>query len=101
MIDPFKFADREQLLLVALDGGISWMDFRLEKDRRGSTFYYPAASGKTKLDLVGGDADSMVVPYQNREMRVSEALKEFASNLLQAVEHDSREPTALEPFVFA
>ena len=34
LIDPFKFADREFLLIVVLNGGISWRDFKLEHDRR-------------------------------------------------------------------
>jgi len=100
MIDPFKFADREELLVVALDGGISWTDFRLEKDRRGSTFYYPASSAKAKLDLAGVDADNLVVPYKNRQMHISEAFKEFASNLLQALEDGSQGLTEFEPFMF-
>lgn len=101
MINPFKFADREELLLIALNGGISWMDFRLEKDRRGSTFYYPASSAEALLDRVGADADKMVVSYQNREVQVSEVFKQTASNLLRVLETDSHELTEFEPFVFA
>jgi CRISPR/Cas system-associated endonuclease Cas1 len=101
MIDPFKFADREELLIVALNGGISWRDFRLEKDRRGSTFYYPSSSGKAVLDRAGVDADNIIVSYQNRQMHISEAFKELASNLLQTLETNSQELTRFKPFVFA
>lgn len=86
MIDPFKFADREELLVVALNGGISWMDFRLERDRRGSTFYYPDDRGKVVLNQAGVDADKQTVWYQNRRTNLTEAFKEFASSLLQAVD---------------
>jgi ribosomal protein L37AE/L43A len=100
MIDPFKFSDREMLLAVVLNGGISWRDFGLENDRRGSTFYYPASSGRGKLDLAGADADNMVVSYRSRQMPVSEALKELASGLLGALDAVSPDNAPLEPFVF-
>ncbi|HEV2225336.1 MAG TPA: hypothetical protein VGR56_00865, partial [Nitrososphaerales archaeon] len=53
MIDPFKFADREELLLVLLDRGLTWKDFRIETDRRGSNFYYPRDSAVSKLGQAG------------------------------------------------
>ncbi|MDV3292954.1 MAG: hypothetical protein LYZ70_01630 [Nitrososphaerales archaeon] len=99
MIDPFKFADREELLVVALNGGISWMDFRLERDRRGSTFYYPSEKGRVILDQAGADADALVVRYQNREMRLKEAFREFATLLLHELEKDGQDLLLAKPFV--
>jgi CRISPR/Cas system-associated endonuclease Cas1 len=101
MIDPFKFADREQLLLVILSGGMSWTDFRLETDRSGSTFYYPNARGTAILDRVSVDADNIIVSYLDRSMRISEAVREFASNMLQALTAGFKEPNKFSPFVYA
>jgi len=83
MIDPFKFADREILLAVILDSGLSWRDFKLETDRRGLTFYYPTGAAKAKLDQAGVDADNSIMRYQGSEMRLSEAYKQFAASLFQ------------------
>lgn len=99
MIDPFKFAGREKLLIVALNGGISWTDFRLEKDRRGSTFYYPSSDGKAILDRIGVDADSLVVNYQGNETSLTDAYTEFATRLRQVIER-SVGIESFEPFTF-
>jgi hypothetical protein len=64
MIDPFKFADREGLLAVVLNRGITWRDFKMDSDRYNSTFYYPAPTAISILDQAGVDADQMVVRYQ-------------------------------------
>lgn len=100
MIDPFKFADREELLLVVLDGGLTWRDFKMESDRHGSTFYYPAPRARTILDGVGADADQLMVRYQEIDSSLTEAYKRFASSLIRALEakSESRKP---EPFVYA
>ncbi len=83
MIDPFKFADREILLAVILNGGLSWRDFKLETDRRGLTFYYPTGDAKAKLDRAGVDADNSVVRYQGSEIQLNEAYRQFAASLFQ------------------
>jgi CRISPR/Cas system-associated endonuclease Cas1 len=101
MIDPFKFADREELLLTILGGGLTWRDFVIEMDRRGSSFYYPTSRGQVVLDSVGEGADNLTVTYQSRQMRLSEAFKEFASNVLQALDAGSQSSAAFEPFIFA
>jgi hypothetical protein len=100
MIDPFKFADREELLVVALNGGISWMDFRLEKDRRGLTFYYPAAKAEVILSRAGDDADHLSMKYDGGETDVTGAYRLFADDMLKLL--DSRNPSKeFKPFVFA
>jgi CRISPR/Cas system-associated endonuclease Cas1 len=81
MIDPFKFADREVLLAVVLSGGLSWRDFRLEQDRRGSTFYYPGQYGKELLDVVGRDADESVVVNRGQQSSLVDSYRQFARNL--------------------
>jgi len=86
MIDPFKFADREELLLVTLDQGLTWKDFKIETDRRGSNFYYPLDIGRAKLDQIGMAADKLVVKYQERDMSLSESYERFAQNVLQTLE---------------
>jgi CRISPR/Cas system-associated endonuclease Cas1 len=83
MIDPFKFPDREALLALILNGGLSWRDFKLETDRRGLTFYHPSGTAKTKLDQAGAEADNSIVKYQGNEMRLSEAYRQFATSLFQ------------------
>src|SRR2546422_3988896 len=84
MIDPFKFADREILLAVILNSGLSWRQFNnLETDRRGQTFYYPTSAAKAKLDQAGAEADDSVMRYEGNEMRLSEAYRRFAANLFQ------------------
>jgi hypothetical protein len=98
MIDPFKFADREELLLVFLDQGLTWKDFRIETDRRGSNFYYPMAAATAKMDQVGGAADNLVVKYLSIDLRLSEAYRLFAENLLQALEDIGT--TQFKPFTF-
>ncbi|HEV2225306.1 MAG TPA: hypothetical protein VGR56_00715 [Nitrososphaerales archaeon] len=85
MIDPFKFADREELLVVFLNQGLTWKDFKIETDRRGSNFYYPMATAAGKLDQVGLAADSLIVRYQAREMELNEAYKRFAESLLEKI----------------
>ncbi len=85
MIDPFKFADREELLLVFLDQGLTWKDFRIETDRRGSSFYYPMTTATTKLNQAGIDADNLVLKYHDQDMRLIEAYKEFASRLSEVL----------------
>jgi CRISPR/Cas system-associated endonuclease Cas1 len=100
MIDPFKFADREALLLVLLDQGLTWKDFRIEIDRRGSNFYYPMADAAPKLDQAGVAADDQVVRYQETEMHLTEAYKEFAENLLHRIEGGERAMNVFTPFVF-
>ncbi len=93
MIDPFKFADREELLLVFLGQGLTWKDFRIETDRRGSNFYYPMTSAEVKLNQAGIDADNLVLKYHDRDMRLVEAYREFALHLSRALTSDK--------FVFA
>lgn len=87
MIDPFKFADREVLLSVALSGGLSWKEFNLATDRRGSTFYYPTPKGKAILDQAGRDADEVIVTYLNRQMDILEAYRRFATSLSSALQN--------------
>lgn len=101
MIDPFKFADREELLLVVLDQGLTWRDFRVEMDRRGSNLYYPVDSGRSKLDQIGAAADRLTVRYQDRDMQLREAYRRFAESVLRTV--TGNEVELLEsgaPFVF-
>ncbi|MDV3278260.1 MAG: CRISPR-associated endonuclease Cas1 [Nitrososphaerales archaeon] len=100
MIDPFKFADREVLLTVILNGGITWRDFRLEKDRRGSTFYYPADSGRTVLDRAGRDADETLVVYANRLLTLVEAYRESATSLLGFLTGGAVPSATPNPFAF-
>jgi CRISPR/Cas system-associated endonuclease Cas1 len=99
MIDPFKFADREELLAVVLNRGITWKDFRMESDRRNSTFYCPGSSAINVLDRIGVDADQIVVRYQGIESSLIEAYRRYASSLLRALA--SRGEREFEPFVYA
>jgi CRISPR/Cas system-associated endonuclease Cas1 len=98
VIDPFKFVDREELLLVCLDQGLTWKDFKVEKDRRGLSFYYPSTSAVSKLDQAGMAADGLVVKYQGAEVRLSEAYEKFATGLLESLE--TRNAKEFHPFVF-
>jgi hypothetical protein len=100
MIDPFKFADREKLLLVLLNRGLTWRDFRIETDRRGTNFYYPRTDTLAKLDQAGIAADNLIVRYQEREMTLSEAYKAFTSSLLKMIDGHHEGTDALSPFVF-
>lgn len=100
MIDPFKFADREELLLVVLDQGLTWRDFRIEADRRGSNFYYPTTKAIAKLEQVGAAADDIVVRYEDRDVRLSEAYKQFADGILQILEGRDTATAGFKPFVF-
>ncbi len=100
MIDPFKFADRELLLTVVLNGGMSWKDFKLETDRRGATFYYPAPSAKLILDRVGADADELQIKHRDHTMRLTEAYRQFASSLFQQFDRSKQQQYNFEPFVF-
>jgi hypothetical protein len=100
MIDPFKFADREELLLVVLDQGLTWDDFRIETDRRGSNFYYPTSIAEDKLNQAGADADNLVVRYQGIDMSLIDAYRTFASSLLHTLDtQDTRENPKL--FIYA
>ena len=100
MIDPFKFADREELLLVLLNRGLTWRDFEIETDRRGSTFYYPNTHGEAKLKQAGQDADDLVVNYQGIDSSLVEAYRRFAASLLATL--DTRGTTKqFTPFEFA
>lgn len=83
LIDPFKFADREELLLVALDRGLTWENFGIETDRRGSTFYYPMSSSLRKLNEIGESADNLVVEYEGRAMRLIAAYRLHAERMLE------------------
>jgi hypothetical protein len=98
MIDPFKFTDREELLLVFLDRGLTWKDFRIKTDRRGSNFYYPMSSAQAKLDQVGIDADNMVVRYQDGDTRLSGAYRRFADNVLHRLT-DGETVSLPDPFM--
>ncbi len=98
MIDPFKFADREELLLVAIDQGLTWKDFQIETDRRGSNFYHPRQSVVSKLEEAGTSADDLVVDYLGRGMKLKEAYRLFAEGLLEALM--SRDPGVFRPFIF-
>jgi hypothetical protein len=100
MIDQFKFADREELLLVLLNGGLTWRDFRIETDRRGTNFYYPRTDVVAKLDQVGIAADNLIVRYQEREMTLTEAYKAFASSLLVRMDSHPEGTDTPSPFVF-
>jgi hypothetical protein len=100
MIDPFKFADREELLLVFLDQGLTWKDFRVETDRRGSNFYYPMATATNKLDQVGSDADNLASRYEGRDMQLSEAYRRFAENMLNVIDAHGDSKRMFNPFVF-
>ena len=97
MIDPFKFADREELLAVVLNRDITWRDFKLDSDRHNSTFYYPASTGIATLDQVGADADQIVVRYGATESSLTEAYRRFASSFLSALESSK---VKFEPFVY-
>jgi len=98
MIDSFKFADREELLVVALNGKISWTDFMLERDRRGSTFYYPSPSAVSILNQAGSDADEMETSFGGRKVKLQEAYRQFATSLLSSI--GTGEGDKLEAFVF-
>lgn len=98
MIDPFKFADRESLLAVVLNRGITWRDFKRESDRRNSTFYYPSQNAVTILERVGVDADHSAVRYQGINSSLNDAYKRFASSLLDALSRSTTE--GFEPFVY-
>ena len=100
MIDPFKFADREELLLVLLNRRLSWKDFTIEKDRRGSSFYYPAETATGKLSLVGSDADDLVVRYQGIDSDLVDAHRAYATALLSVIEAQNPRRD-FEPFVYA
>jgi len=99
MIDPFKFADREELLRVVLNRGLTWRDFRIESDRWGSNFYYPAASGKAVLDQIGDYTDQTNVWYGGREMTLEEAYTSFSRSLLEAIGSEGKREH-FQPFVF-
>jgi CRISPR/Cas system-associated endonuclease Cas1 len=86
IIDPFKFADREELLVVTLNGGISWIDFRIERDRRGSSFYYPTDAAEVVLSRAGEDADRLRVKYLGRESSVIDAYKLYARDTLELLD---------------
>ncbi len=98
MIDPFKFADREELLVVVLKDGISWRDFRAQKDRRGSTFYYPSPSATNTLDRVGAIADNQRVLFGGLNVKLEEAYRLLASNLLYRL--NARDSDWFEVFFF-
>lgn len=100
MIDPFKFADREELLLVLLNYGITKDDFRVERDRRGMSFYHPVPGAVPKLDQAGAAADGLVVNYLGREMRLSEAYRLFAEGLLRDIESGKNAVDQFSLFVF-
>lgn len=74
--------------------------FRLETDRRGSTFYCPTDKGRMVLNQGGADADELVVRYRDRRTSLTEAFREFASDLIQAANDSIHEPRKVEPFVF-
>jgi len=99
MIDPFKFADREVLLAFVLSGGLSWRDFVLEKDRRGSTFYYPNKNGRRILDQVGRDADATVVIRGNNRSSLVEAYRDAATRILEVL-REERPATNPHPFTY-
>jgi hypothetical protein len=99
MMDPFKFADGEVLLAVVLNGGLSWRNFRLEQDRRGSTFYYPDQSGREVLDVVGQDADETVVVHRGVQMRLAEAYERTAAETLEVLS-ETLPPNGFTPFVY-
>jgi hypothetical protein len=101
MIDPFKFADREELLLVVLNRGLTWRDFRIEVDRRGSNFYYPRAEAEPKLDQAGMAADALVVKYLGVSVGLAEAYRQFATNLLSVIEGSENTVPFLDSFVFS
>jgi CRISPR/Cas system-associated endonuclease Cas1 len=85
MIDPFKFADREELLLVVLNRGLTWRDFKIQSDRRGSNFYYPRESALSKLNEIGTSADNLVTEYRGRSSTMQQAYRAFAEQILEAL----------------
>ena len=100
MIDPFKFADREELLAVVLNRNITWRDFKMESDRYSSTFYYPVPSAITILNRAGTDADQLVVRYEGIDSSLTDAYKRFATSMLGAIE-TKEGPGTFESFVYA
>jgi CRISPR/Cas system-associated endonuclease Cas1 len=100
MIDPFKFADREVLFAVVMNGGMSWRDFVLEQDRRGTTFYYPGENGERILNQIGRDADETTVIYGDRQMNLSESYREYAGSLLRHLTEVTSQPTDRIPFTY-
>lgn len=100
MIDPFKFADREELLLVVLNKGLTWRDFKIETDRRGSNFYYPNPQGEAKLWQAGSDADGLIVHYQGIDLRLAEAYTKSAASLLHTLD-DQDSTRRFEAFEYA
>lgn len=73
------------MLLAVIDQELTWRDIRIETGRRGSNFYYSIAAAVTKLDQAGAVADDLIVKYQDRKMNLSEAYRQFAESLLQAL----------------
>lgn len=97
MIDPFKFADREELLLVVLNRGLTWRDFEIVADRRNCNFYYPRDPAVSKLDEVGVSADNLTVEYCGWSMSLGDAYRKFSESVLEAL--SSAEHITPEPFV--
>jgi len=100
MIDPFKFADREELLAVVLDRGITWRDFKMESDRYNSTFYYPGPTAIDVLNQAGADSDQLVVRYQGIDSSLTDAYRKFATSLFAAISPNEKQ-AKLEPFVYS
>ncbi len=78
---------------------MTWRDFRIESDRRGSNFYYPALSGMAVLNQIGDRTDQTIVWYGGRELRLEEAYASVSKGLFKAIDSAG----ALEhfqPFVF-
>ena len=100
MVDPFKFADREELLMVVLGGGLTWKDFGVMVDRRSVSFYYPLPSAVAKLNQAGSDADGLVVQYQGVSQSLSDAYRAFAASVLQAIMAYGEGPM-FDSFVYA
>jgi len=73
-------------------------DFRIESDRWGSNFYYPAATGAAILNRIGYDADEFLVSYENRDMSLTEAQRAFANSLLRMLRGGAS--ARFEPFTF-
>jgi hypothetical protein len=97
LIDPFKFADREELLKAVLDYRLNWRDFYTSIDRRGVRFYYPKPEAINVLEAVGEEADRMQVSYGGATVTLIEAYRSVVNELIQSLQVDV---SSFEPFIY-
>src|SRR5208282_2492560 len=97
LIDPLKFADRENLLKAVLDYKVNWRDFHLGTDRQGLTFYYPKSEIIATLEVLSDEADAIAVRYDGRELPLMEAYKRSVTSLVGSL---SPSTTTFIPFQF-